>query len=52
MEKCFDCGKKAKCTEKSDNGAKPEMYCDECSGFPQHEYSTTCPNCDLEILVN
>lgn len=53
MKKCESCGKKTNnTTEQSDNGQKPAIYCDECGGFPNHEYSVTCPNCNIEILVN
>lgn len=51
--KCYECGKETdNQKEQSDNGDVPQIYCDECGGFPNHEYSVTCPNCNLDILVN
>ncbi len=48
--KCYECGKETDNEEVSDNGATPHVYCDDC--LTGHEYSTTCPNCDIRILVN
>lgn len=52
MDRCYKCQKETANKEKSDNGREPQVYCDECGGFPNHEYETTCPNCNLDIMVN
>lgn len=50
--KCEECNKFKECGQYSDNGSDLKWLCNECGGFPNHEYSVVCPNCNIEILVN